>query len=104
MRKKILYSTLAITSLFAMVSLYFSINHPVSIWKDDVKTWETITYNVFEFIGSTSDILHLITGLPTFIFIVLLFLTLWVILYIVFLLISLLFSEKTTKHENNLAV
>ncbi len=101
MRKKLLYSSLGLTIIYVLVSVYFSIKHPISIWKEDVKLWETIIYNVFEFFGSTSDILHLITGLPTFIFQILLFLTIWFSMYILFLIGHLIFrSIKNKTHEN----
>jgi hypothetical protein len=104
MRKKILYSTLAISSLFSTISLYFSIKHPINFWVENLELWKAITYHVFEFMGSTSDVLHLITGLPSVIFFALLSLSLWVCLYVLFLLIWLILPHRKSIQENNLTL
>lgn len=97
MRKKVLYSSLVVTSIFVLISLYFSKFHPISIFgrdEKDIKFWEFLLYDTFEFYGSFADTLHMITGLPTFIYYVLLFFTIWAILYLNKLLLFFLFKRK----------
>lgn len=98
MRKKVLYSSLAITTLFVLISLCSSKCNWINIFKENVQEWEVTLYFLFGWYSDTAYMLHMIVGLPTFIFYILLFLTIWVILYLIMLPLFSIFKIKRAKY------
>jgi len=93
MKRKILYFSIVICSIFVAISLYFSINHPISIFGTNPSDLDIFLYNTFEYIGLRADILSFITGVPFIVFFAILCLVLWVGFFLTLKILNLLIDS-----------
>lgn len=97
MKRKILYFSIVICSVFVAISLFFSIYHPINIFGTNPSEFDIFLYNTFEYIGLRADILSFITGYPFIIFFFILCLGIWIAFFLTLKILNLLIGTLIIK-------